>query len=155
MKTIQIYTDDTRDDKQTFQIISTIWGQPVNCKEYSDEVETIIISNTRLGADFKGLHSYSLSDRNWSILGMTFKQVLNKLFEYVSVGKLNLQLTLVSKYKYDSNVGYLKNLIKVQLEDRNSAIGKLFQSLSDSDLPALSIPPSIVCQSCVNDNSLY
>lgn len=137
MKTIQIFTDDTRDDKQTFQVISAIWGQPENCKAYSDEVETIIKSNTRLGTDFKGLHSYNLSDSNWSTLGVTFEQVLNKLFEYVSDGKLNLQLTLVSRNRYDSNAGYLKNLIKVQLEDRNSVIGKQFASLADTDLPAL------------------
>jgi hypothetical protein len=79
MKTIQIFTDDTRDDTQTFQVISAIWGQPDNCKAYSDEVETIIKSNTRLGTDFKGLHSYNLSDSNWSTLGVTFEQVLNKL----------------------------------------------------------------------------
>jgi hypothetical protein len=55
----------------------------------------------------------------------------------VSAGKLNLQLTLVSRYKYDLNAGYLKKLIKVQLEDRNSVIGKQFASLADTDLPAL------------------
>jgi len=137
MKTIQIFTDDTRDDKQTFQVISAIWGQPENFKAYSDEVENIIKNNTRLGADFKGLHSYNLNDSNWSTLGVTFEQVLNKLFEYVSDGKLNLQLTLVSRNRYDSNAGYLKNLIKVQLEDRNSVIGKQFASLADTDLPAL------------------
>ena len=137
MKTIQIYTDDTRDDKQTFQVISAIWGQPESCRTYSDEVETIIKSNTRLGADFKGLHSYNLNDSNWSTLGVTFEQVINKLFEYVSAGKLNLQMTLVSKNRYDSNAGYLKNLLKVQLKDRNSVIGKQFQSLADTDLPAL------------------
>jgi hypothetical protein len=55
----------------------------------------------------------------------------------VSAGKLNLQLTLVSRYKYDLNAGYLKKLIKVQLEDRNSVIGQQFASLADTDLPAL------------------
>jgi len=137
MKTIQIFTDDTRDDTQTCQVISAIWGQPDNCKAYSDKVETIIKSNTRLETDFKGLHSYNLSDSNWSTLGVTFEQVLNKLFKYVSAGKLNLQLTLVSRNRYDSNAGYLKNLIKVQLEDRNSVIGKQFASLADTNLPAL------------------
>jgi len=136
MKTIQVYTDDTRDDKQTFQVISSIWGEPKICKAYSDEVDAIIKSNTRLGTDFKGLHSYNLSDKNWLTLGVTFKQVLNKLFEYVSNGKLNLQLTLVSSNRYDANAGYLKNLIKVQLEDRTSVIGKQFKSLADTDLPA-------------------
>lgn len=137
MKTIQIFTDDTRDDKQSFQIISSIWGMPEICKAYSEEVDNIIKSNTRLGPDFKGLHSYNLSDGNWSTLGVTFEQVLNKLFEYVSLGKLNLQLTLVSRNRYDSNAGYLKNLIKVQLEDRTSVIGQQFSSLADTDLPAL------------------
>jgi hypothetical protein len=137
MKTIQIYTDDTRDDKQTFQVISSIWGLPDNCKSYSDEVKIIIKSNTRLGTDFKGLHSYNLNDSNWSTLGITFEQVLNKLFEYVTTGKLNIQLTLVSRNRYDSNAGYLKNLLKIQLEDRNTVIGKQFKSLADGDLPAL------------------
>ena len=137
MKKIQIYADDTRDDKQTFQVISTIWGLPENCNSYSDSVEAIIKSNTRLGTDFKGLHSYKLSDGNWSTLGVTFQQVLEKLFEYVTTGKLNLQLTLVSKKRYEANAGYLKNLIKVQLEDRNSVIGQQFKSLADTDLPAL------------------
>ena len=137
MKKIQVFTDDTRDDKQTFQVISAIWGQPEICKAYSDEIDTIIKSNTRLGKDFKGLHSYNLNDGNWSTLGVTFEKVIDKLFEYVSAGKLNLHLTLVGKNRYDSNIGYLKNLIKVQLEDRNSEIGKLFASLADTDLPAL------------------
>ncbi len=137
MKIIQIYTDDTRDDKQTFQVISSIWGEPENCIAYSNEVDAIIKSNAKLGTEFKGLHSYNLSDSNWSTLGMTFEQVLNKLFEYVSIGKLNLQLTLVSRNRYDSNAGYLKNLIKVQLEDRSSVIGKQFASLAQTDLPAL------------------
>lgn len=137
MKKIQIFTDDTRDDKQTFQIISSIWGEPNNCVAYIDEVEAIIKNNKKLGADFKGLHSYNLNDSNWTTLGTTFEDVLNKLFEYVASGKLNIQLTLVSKNKYDSNTGYLKNLIKVQLENRNSVIGKQFASLADTDLPAL------------------
>ena len=137
MKTIQIYTDDTRDDKQTFQVIASIWGLPENCKSYSDSVDAIIKSNTRLGADFKGLHSYNLSDSNWSTLGVTFQQVLEKHFEFVTTDKLNIQLTLVSKNRYDANAGYLKNLIKVQLENRNSVIGQQFKSLADTDLPAL------------------
>lgn len=137
MKNIQIYTDDTRGVKQTFQVIATIWGEPANCKLYSDSVEAIIKSNTRLGADFKGLHSYNLNADNWTTLGTTFQQVLEKLFEFVSDGKLNIQITLVSQNRYDANAGYLKNLIKVQLEDRTSVIGQQFKSLADTDLPAL------------------
>ncbi len=137
MNIIQIYTDDTRDDKQTFQVISAIWGLPENCKSYSDSVEAIIKSNTRLGVNFKGLHSYNLNDKNWSTLGVTFQQVLEKLFEFVTSGKLNLQLTIVSKNSYEANAGYLKNLIKVHLQDRNSIIGQQFKSLADIDLPAL------------------
>jgi len=137
MKKIQIFTDDTRDDKQTFQVISSIWGETDNCKAYIDEVEAIIKSNKKLGADFKGLHSYNLNDSNWTTLGTTFEEVLNKLFEYVASNKLNIQLTLVSRNKYESNAGYLKNLIKIQLENRSSVIGKQFASLTDTDLPAL------------------
>ncbi len=137
MKTIQIFTDDTRDNEQTFQVISSIWGQPEICKTYLEEIDAIIKNNTRLGINFKGLHSYKLSGSNWATIGVTFERVLNKLFEYVSNKKLNIQLTLLSKNRYDSNTGYLKNLIKVQLENRNSEIGERFKSLADADLPAL------------------
>jgi hypothetical protein len=64
IKKIQVFTDDTRDDKQTFQVISSIWGKPNNCKSYIDEVEAIIKNNKKLGTDFKGLHSYNLNDSN-------------------------------------------------------------------------------------------
>ena len=137
MRTIQIYTDETKDDKQTFQVIATIWGLPKYCKYYCDEVDIIIKSNLRLGKDFKGLHSYNLNVNNWSTLGITFEKVLDNLFEYAINGKLHLQLTLLGKGKYEANARYLKNLIKVQLENRNTIVGQQFKSLSDKDLPAL------------------
>lgn len=135
--TVQIYSDDTSCNERTFQIIASIWGTPENCKNYSQEVDTIIKGNNKLGTDFKGLHSYKLNDKNWSTLGVKFEKVIEKLFEYVDNYKLDLKITLVSNYRFESNAGYLKNLIKAQLENRSSVIGKQFQSLEDKDLPAL------------------
>lgn len=136
MTTIRLYTDDTWDNKHTFQVTSAIWGQPDNCEAYFDEVKTII-DRAEIGPDFKGLHSNKLSDRNWSTLGVIFKKVLNKLFQYVSEGKLNLQFTLIGKDKYNNNIEYLRELIKTQLKSENSKIGKPFSSLKKEDLPAL------------------
>lgn len=137
MAIIQIYTDETKDDNNSFQVVTTIWGQPIHCESYKNEVERIILSNSRLGADFKGLHAYKLGESNWSTLGSTYEAVLQLLFSYVGEHKLNLQITLVSKNRFEANAGFLKNLIKVQLDDRTSVIGNQFKNLAEADLPAL------------------
>src|ERR1051325_1817726 len=111
MKTIQIYTDDTRGVKETFQVIAAIWGEPQNCKLYSDSIEAIIKSNDQLGSDFKGLHAYNLNADNWTTLGIAFQEVIEKLFKFITTDKLNIQITLVSQDRYYANAGYLKNLI--------------------------------------------
>ncbi len=135
--TVQLYSDETFCAAGSFDVIASIWGNPSHCSDYSNDVAGIIAANTRLGKDFKGLHAVNLNADNWSTLGPTFEAVLNKLFQYVSEGKLNIRVTLISGEKYEANAGYLKQLLRRELENRESDIGKQFSSLKDEDLPAL------------------
>jgi hypothetical protein len=133
-----LYCDETKCNKKTFEIISVIWGDPVACAAYEHEINLLVRNNLKiLGKDFKGFHSNKVNDENWGTVGKILLEVLKKLFEFVHDGKLNIKIIFVGSNKYNDNIGYLKDLIKKELENRNSPIGKHFKSLKDTDLPAL------------------
>lgn len=135
---IQIYTDETMCNRNTFKIYVVIWGQPIYCLLYKEEIERIIDNNrTILGRDFKGFHAHRLNVKNWSSFGRVYLKVLEKVSDYLYSEKLRMLISLESREKYDANAGFLKEQIRKLLEDREGDIGKIFKSLKDRDLPAL------------------
>jgi len=135
---IQVYSDETFCNRKTFIIYAAIWGQLKDCLHYKEEIKRIVDDNrTILGKTFKGFHAYKLNEKNWPSLGSIYMETLQKLFSYLSSGKLNLLISLESMKKYEANAGFLKTQIKALLEDRKGVIGEIFKSLKDEDLPAL------------------
>ncbi|MFX0195471.1 MAG: hypothetical protein ACFFCW_05045 [Candidatus Hodarchaeota archaeon] len=138
MNIFQIYSDSTKCNKNTFQIFVTIWGFPKNCLSYKNDIQGIVNKNAKiLGRDFKGFHAYNINEKNWKTIGQVYLEVLNKLIEYMFSGSLNMLIILEAEEKYKNNAGFLKNLIRFQLENRESVIGKQFKSLKNEDLPAV------------------
>ncbi|RPI04651.1 MAG: hypothetical protein EHM64_09260 [Ignavibacteriae bacterium] len=137
MATIEIYTDDTKCNRNTFRIIVVIWGEKENCDSYKKDIQYLVNANIKvLGKDFKGFHSYNLNEKNWKTVGKAYEQVLDYFIESVKNKKLHFFIRLESEDVYNANAGYLKNLAKVNLEKRESDFGKIFKKLSDKDLPA-------------------
>jgi hypothetical protein len=137
MATIDIYSDDTRCNKNTFRINVAVWGIPEVYALYKSEVQTIIDANLSiLGKDFKGFHSYNLNDKNWTTVGKVYNQVLENFIRHVRLGDLHFLIRLESEDIYEANAGYLKNVAKINMEKRESDFGRIFKSLAKNDLPA-------------------
>lgn len=136
MNTIQIFSDETYSSERSFQIISTIWGNPIDYKDFSKKVKQII-ENYSIGDDYKGIHANKINSKNWHILGVVARSVLETLSDFILHQKLNAQVTLISRDRFEGNAGYLKSILRAELENRDSFLGKRFISLDDKDLPAL------------------
>ncbi len=137
METIEIYSDDTKCNKNTFRINVVVWGTHDAFTEYKSQVQKLIdVNRVILGKDFKGFHSYNLNEKNWKTVGRVYQQVLESFIGYVRAGKLHFLINLESEDIYKANAGYLKNVAKENMEKRESDFGKIFKSLSELDLPA-------------------
>lgn len=137
MSTIHIYSDGTKSQTNTFTIEAIIWGEAAQCQAYEADAAVIISNNPKLGADFQGFHAYNLNEQNWSVLGTAYEQLLALLTSYIHAGRLRAHWVITSQTRYAANAGYLKELFKKQLADRESTIGKHFAALQEKDFPAL------------------
>lgn len=138
MANIQLYSDDLYCNKRTFRVTSLIWGTPNHCEAFNQEVQTLVDSNRSiLGKDFKEFHANKLNAKNWRKISPIYKEVLQKIMEYIRDGRFDSIIFVMSFKRYESNATFLKNLVKKWISDREGPIGKQFISLADEDLPPL------------------
>lgn len=137
MATIQVYLDETKCNKNTFQVDVLICGSSNQCEHYEEQIRQIVEENVGiLGKDFKAFHAKNLNEKNWHTIGNVFLKVIDKLFEFARTGTLKILVCLEAKEKYQANIAILKNLIKSQLENKNSPVGSIFKTFEKEDLPA-------------------
>ncbi len=134
---IQIYTDETKANDGSFIIYSLIYGKIENISSLNDELKDIIHPIGDKDKDFKGLHSHKLNDSNWRTIGKKFEDSLDKLFEYANQKKIGIKICIIGSQKNSNNAGFLKDLIKKELNKKDSKIKQMYNSLDNKDHPAL------------------
>ena len=137
MAEIEIYSDETKCNKNTFKIYVMVWGEKLHCSSFKNDIINIIDDNRKiLGKDFKNFHSYKLGIKNCNSTGPVYKQVLNLLKNSIVEKRLQMLLRIESTAMYERNAGYLKRVAEVNMKKRESEFGRIFKSLDDKDLPA-------------------
>jgi hypothetical protein len=137
MTKIQVYSDETKANNNSFLIYAMIYGAPDKMEEFNDELKTIIHPKESKDKDFKGLHSHNLNESNWHTIGIKFESVLDALKKHILQGNINAKVCIIAAEKNKNNTGYLKDLIKKELLKDGSKIKEMFSSLSINDHPAL------------------
>lgn len=134
---IQIYTDETKSNDGSFIIYSMIYGKPDDISSLNDELKKIIHPDREKDNDFKGLHSHKLNDSNWNTLSKKFESSLDKLLEFFKLSKIGIKLCIIGSKKNENNTEFLKDLLKKELDNKDSKVKKIFESLEKKDHPAL------------------
>lgn len=137
VKKINIYSDDTQEEKKNFIISTFIWGDPISCRDYEKSIKGIVeynIKNNILNRNFKGFHASKLNHSNWNTLSKPYSEVLNKLHSYLKHKDLYLLIYIESKKKYEANPKIIEDLLKKHLLNRKDPLGALFQHIDEQDL---------------------
>ena len=134
---IQIYTDETKANDNSFVIYSMIYGEPEHISALNEDLKKNIHPPEETKKDFKGLHANKVNDSNWKTLGKKCEDSLDKLIEYVQQDKIGFKFLLIASKKDDNNIGVLKSLFKKELDKEGSSIKKQYESLDKKDHPAI------------------
>lgn len=127
---INIYLDESKGFKETFQIYSVIYGSPNSCQDYINEIEEIVEKNRSiLKNDFNGFHSSNFKKNHTKV----YQEVLQKLSDFILDKKLCLLIYLESKEKKELNSNYIKEKLKKALEQEGTSLNSFFASLNQKD----------------------
>ncbi len=137
MTRIQLYSDETKADNNSFLIYSMIYGTPEKIKELNDELGKVIHPTGSTITTFKGLHANRLNEKNWHTTGKIFEDALDVLKKHVLQNEVNVKLCVIASEKNKNNTGFLKELIKKELVKEGSKIKEMYSSLKIEDHPAL------------------
>lgn len=133
MKTIQLYSDETKPDNKTFLIYSMIYGTPEQIEILNQK---IVKSLGQLDSNNKGLHSHKLNVKKKNEF-TKYEKVLDILQDSIIKNEIQAQLYLIGSEKNKSNTGRLKSIIETELNLEGSEINKAFKGLEKIDYPAL------------------
>jgi len=136
--TIQLYSDDTIEQRKNFIITTFIWGDPRSCRDFEKSIRTLIEKNKdNLSPNFKGFHASKINKRNWHKFQPLLLQVLKKLLFYLDYQFLNMLIHIVSRNKFNNNSKFIESVLKKNLLDKNSHLGKIFEFIEEKDLVPL------------------
>lgn len=137
MKTIQIYSDETKSANKSFMIYSMIYGSPPQIDILNKRLKSVIHPENSIDSDFKGLHAYNLNEKNWHKTGKKYENSLDILENSIINNEIGIKISIIGIEKYNQNVGALREILKKQLLEEGSPFQRAFKNLNLNDHPAL------------------
>lgn len=140
MKKINIYSDDTEEEKKNFIISTFIWGDSISCRDYENSIKNIVEYYKKINIlqkNFKGFHALRLNYSNWNKMSKPYCEVLSKLHFYIKNSCLFSLIYLESKKKYEANSKLIEDSLRDHLLNRKSHLGEIYQHINEQDLKVL------------------
>lgn len=114
-----------------------IYGTPDQIDILDKRLRKVIHPEDSNDSNYKGLHAYNLSEKNWVTTGKKYENCLDILEKSIINNEIGIKISIIGIEKYNLNVGTLREIIKKELVKEGSPFQRAFKELDLKDHPAL------------------